>query len=247
MKRYGLYILDLDGTVYRGKEAVPGAPEAIRALLARGAHVRYVTNNSAARPEAVAAKLTALGATCEPEWVFSSGVAAAALCLERGLKRVYVLGEPDLEQTCRERGLIVTAEADAVIVGVCRTLTYQMILKAMRLIRGGAEFVATNRDATYPLENGEVEPGAGTMVAAVEVCSGRSPIVAGKPESGLILAAMESAGVGPESTLVVGDRLDTDIQAGLNAGCDTWLVLSGVTDSAPAGQASGRSLLDLLA
>jgi 4-nitrophenyl phosphatase len=238
--------LDLDGTVYRGREPVAGAVEAVHRFLAAGWPVRFVTNNSAANRAEVALRLQGWGIPCDPSWVMGSGPLAARHCLMRGHKRVACLGEPGLVAALTSAGLQVTLNnPSAIVVGIARHATYSDIAAAADLARGGAEFVATNLDATYPLEDGRLAPGAGALVAAVEVASGQRPRVLGKPETALIEWALEDLGIGPEELLVVGDRLDTDIECGRRAGCPTWLVLTGVESSVPAGQPGGATLLEL--
>lgn len=237
-----LAILDLDGTVYRGSEPIPGVAETIESLLSRGIAVRYLTNNSAARPVAVTEKLRAMGVTCEPDWVYGAGMAAARECRRRGVESVFLVGEPGLDETFAD----FRPGGDAVVVGICRRFSYELMSTSMQLIRDGALFIATNRDATYPREFGRFEPGAGAMVAAIETCSGVEPIVIGKPEPRMILDVMAEAGAASAETLVVGDRLDTDIAAGENAGCRTWLVLTGVETALPQGQPGSADLAGLL-
>ena len=247
MKPYGLYLLDLDGTVYRGNQVVPNAGQVVGELLRREAQVRYFTNNSAARPVQVSAILNHMGVPCKPEWVFSTGQLAARVCLDRGFRRVFVVGEEGLVQTLAQSRVPVGEDSpDAVVVGICRSFTYDMLDRAANYIRSGSAFIATNRDATYPLEAGRLQPGSGAIVAAIEVASGKQPEVLGKPFADLALLAIESAGVALADTLVVGDRLDTDIACGVAAGCDTFLVLTGVESAVPAGQAGGPDLKSLL-
>ena len=245
MKQYGLYLFDLDGTVYRGRQVVPHAGTVIAELLRRGAQVRYFTNNSAARPTQVSAILNHLGVPCKAEWAFSTGQLAAQAC--KGFREVFVVGEEALKQTLTEAGVTIgDKNPEAVVVGICRSLTYDLIDHASNFIRTGAAFIASNRDATYPLEGGRLQPGSGAIVAAIEVASGRVPLVLGKPDPALALMAIASAGALPSDTLVVGDRIDTDIACGTAAGCDTFLVLTGVESTVPVGLIGGADLRGLL-
>lgn len=247
MRQYPLYIFDLDGTIYRGREVLPFAGQVVTELLRRGAAVRYFTNNSAARPMQISAVLNHMGVPCKSEWVFGTGTLAASYCSDHGYRQVFMVGEPALGQTLADSGVdAVDDRPDAVVVGICRSLTYDLLDQAANFVRSGKPFVATNRDATYPLEKGRIQPGSGAIVAAIEVASGRAPILIGKPEPLLALKAMESAGVKAEETLVVGDRIDTDIVCGQKAGADTFLVLTGVESSVPNGQAGGPDLRSLL-
>ncbi|MBI1756886.1 MAG: HAD-IIA family hydrolase [Fimbriimonas ginsengisoli] len=300
MRGYRLYVLDLDGTLYRGERALPGAVDAVAELRRRGALVRFLTNNSALTRVAVATKLQQLGFQASPEETLTSGDGAARLLIERGLKSAFVVGDPGLAETLSAAGLTLfgplpldggesvssptavapaqavanareggqkrapqnsitlplpppikggvvgSAQPDAVVVGICRSLSYDLLDQAMNLILRGALFVATNRDATYPLEDGCLSPGAGAIVAALEACTGVSPVVVGKPEPTLILQLLEEIGVEPEAALVVGDRVETDLEAGRRAGCDTHLVLTGVTTEPHAGQGYSADLGGLL-
>lgn len=244
---YGLYAFDLDGTIYRGDEAIDGAAETVRALRDCGARVVYLTNNSAATPAGVTQKLEHMGIPCEPAWVYGTGPFAAQLCQQRGYRQVHVVGEPALHQTFAEAGLNpASRNPEAVVVGICRTLTYEMIAQAADLIRSGLPFIATNTDATYPMAGGRLQPGAGAVVAAIQTAAGRAPEVLGKPAPAMLLAAMKEAGVEPASTLMVGDRYETDILCGQAAGCETWLVTTGVVTDRPDGQPGGANLRELL-
>ncbi len=240
MNRYRLVVFDLDGTLYRGSEAVPHAVDAVLRLRDEGVLVRYATNNSAATREGTASKLRSMGYPAEPEEVYGSSHAAATLLNEQGMRSVFVVGEPGCIENLRASGVRVinapegraTPEsddaADAVVVGICRTFTYTLLDAALQQLLLDAALIATNRDATYPLEAGRLQPGAGSLVAAVETASGRMAKVAGKPERWMLDALLRDAGVRPEHTLVVGDREDTDIAFGRRAGCATAMVLTGV-------------------
>ena len=248
MKRYSLYLFDLDGTLYRGSEVVPHGPQVVQELYRDGAHIRYLTNNSAARRQEVHAKLAAMGYPCRPEWVAGTGYAAAEYCQRQEYSRVFVVGEPQLHQTMGEHGLAVSQgpEVDAVVVGVCRSFSYRLLDEALQCLLAGAAYVATNGDTTYPLEGGRLQPGAGALVAAVSACSGREPFTIGKPNPWMAHQCMQELGVEVHQTIMVGDRWETDIECGLRAGCDTFLVLTGITEQAPEGQLSGPDLRGLI-
>lgn len=238
MRRYPIYIFDLDGTLFRGDDPIPGAAGALSRLRTDGSAIRYLTNNSGLTREDYLKKLTRLGFEATLEEIYSSAVGAAKTLSSRGLSRAFVVGNPGLPATLREYGLQVVQEgAEAVVVGLCHGLSYSLLDQALQNLLQGAELFATNTDATYPLEGGQVCPGAGSIVAAVATCSGRTPIVIGKPNPYLIHLVLEEAGLTVADALVVGDRYDTDILAGQGAGCDTLLVLTGVTQSVPEGQA----------
>ncbi len=248
MKQYRLYVLDLDGTVYRGSEVIPFAADSINQLVERGSLVRYFTNNSAARPSLVSAKLVGMGVPCEPSWVYGTGPLAARACVEKGYRSVFVVGEMELKETLQDAGVPLNAvdDADCVVVGMCRQFSYQMLDRASAFVRAGAELIVTNRDATYPIEGGREQPGAGSIAAAVEVASGRFVTELGKPQTALLDWIFSDTGVSASETLVVGDRYETDIVCGLNAGCDVRLVLTGVTHDAREGVASIEDLRALV-
>lgn len=259
MKRYRAYFFDLDGTLYRGAEAVPHAVEVLSILRHEGVAIRFLTNNSGATPEGVAAKLEAMGMEAHPEEVLTSGMAAASYAKSAGLRRIFAIGEPGLVLLLRSEGLEVvnadgagivlpddTKGADAVVAGICRSFTYKLLNAALQQLLAGATFIATNPDPTYPIEGGALEPGAGSIVAAVRTCSGREPYIAGKPSPDMVRLAIESCRVEAAEALVVGDRADTDLAAGEAAGCPSVLVLTGVTVEAPEGQKTIADLRELL-
>jgi 4-nitrophenyl phosphatase len=241
MRRYPLYIFDLDGTLYRGSEVIPGAAETLAKLRQSGSLVRFLTNNSSQTPQAQAAKLTAMGIQASPDEITTSGMGAANYLANGGLRKAFVVGEPGLIEVLAARGIhsidMEETECNAVVVGICRTFTYDLLNHAMQWILRGAPFIATNPDSSYPLEGGRLIPGAGSIVASVQTASGAEPVMIGKPNPYLVQMILESAGVAPSEALVVGDRYETDILSGQAAGCDTLMVLTGVTRNAPADQA----------
>ncbi len=254
MKPYAAYIFDLDGTLYRGEAAIPGAVDTLAELRRRGAVIRFVTNNSSQTRAFYSEKLGRLGFEAEKGEIHSSATGTAVYLREQGLDSAFVVGMPGLVRTLGEGGAEVvnvggddhvTPEgrtARAVVVGICQELSYDLLNGAMQQIAGGARFIATNPDPTFPLEGSRIVPGAGSMVAAVQACSGTIPFVVGKPNPYLIELALAEAGIDPKDALAVGDRLDTDIESGRRAGCDTHLVLTGVEISAPPGQSFSPDL-----
>ena len=253
MKRYRLYILDLDGTLYRGSEPLPRAHETVQTLESSGAQIRYLTNNSGQTRHFYAEKLQRMGFDARPEWIYSSAIGAAKICNQEKLSPAFYVGDPGLRQTLEEYNVpVINAEhesaqpAKAVVAGICRTFTYGWLNAALQQILCGAKFIATNTDVTYPIEGGRVEPGAGAIVSAIQTASGVAPRVIGKPEPLLIRMIMRDAGISPAEVLVVGDRYETDILAGINAGVDTHLVLTGVTQRAPEGVSWSSDLAGLV-
>ncbi|MFE5568809.1 HAD-IIA family hydrolase [Amycolatopsis japonica] len=232
---YDAVLFDLDGTVYHGSKVVPGAPEALRALRDHGTAVRWVTNNASKAPAEVSAHLEALGLPATPEEVHTSSQAAAALLGERLPQGavVLVVGTDSLAAQIESVGLRTVREAGpdvaAVVQGHSPENTWAALAEACLAIRAGALWVATNVDATLPSERGLL-PGNGSMVAALRHATGAEPLVAGKPAPGLFTTAARDAGA--ERALVVGDRLDTDIEGAVAAGIDALCVLTGVADAA---------------
>ncbi|GAA0518657.1 HAD-IIA family hydrolase [Saccharopolyspora thermophila] len=232
---HDVVLFDLDGTVYRGGELVPGALEAIREVHRRGVTVRYVTNNASKSDSSVAEHLTGLGLTAAPTEVSTSAQAGAAVLaaqLPPG-SRVLVVGAPALVSEVDRVGLVPVRDlADdpvAVVQGHSTETAWRNLAEACLAIRGGALWVACNSDRTLPTERGEV-PGNGAMVAALQAATGQEPVVAGKPERPLLDRAVSSAGA--QAPLMVGDRLDTDIAGAVHAGMPSLMVLTGVSTAA---------------
>lgn len=230
---YRSFLLDLDGVIYRGDEPVPEAAEAVAGLRDLGRRVVFLTNNSARTPGQVAAKLETAGVPAPPEDVVTSAQATAvvveAAATDAGARTAYVVGERGIREALEGRGIEVLdgdpAEAGFVVVGWDRRADYERLRTASVLVRRGARLVATNDDPSYPAPGGELWPGAGALLAAVETASGRRAEVVGKPHRPLFDAAVARAGGGP--ALVVGDRIETDIAGAGAAGLDAALVLSG--------------------
>lgn len=246
MKRYRLYIFDMDGVLYRGSQVIPGAVETLRSLREDGAHVLFFTNNSSGTREHFAHRLRQMGFDAEPQDMLATAYGAAQY-IKSGSPSppcVFVVGENGLEEELRRAGAeVISSEGKAewVVVGICWRLTYALLDEAQWHIRQGARFVATNLDAVYPDEGGRLRPGAGSIVSAIATASGRQPeVVIGKPETWLVEMALKEWRVSPQEVLLVGDRLDTDIECGNRLGCDTALVLTGVTTDAEAHKGDVR-------
>ncbi|WP_225754385.1 HAD-IIA family hydrolase [Actinotalea sp. Marseille-Q4924] len=226
-------IFDLDGTVYRGGVLIPGAVEAIRALRDAGMRIVFVSNNPTATAGAYSEKLTAMGVATRPAEVLTSGgVAAEWLRLHRPDARVFVVGEESLIRELKDGGVVVVdgQEADVVLAAFDRTFDYAKWNTAFQALLGGALFAVTNPDVTCPVADGVVPDCAG-IVAALEVSTGRSvDVLIGKPSSVIAEAALERLGLGAEAVMIVGDRVETDVETGRRAGMQTALVLTGVTN-----------------
>jgi glycerol-1-phosphatase len=229
---YDLVILDLDGVVYLGTEPIPGAAEAIGRLHAGGRRVAYATNNAGRSPQEVAALLVSLGIEAGVDEVVTSPQAAGRLLAQRlpAKAPVLVVGSDALRAQIDAVGLTPVDDAEAAPVAVVQgygpEVGWRQLAEATVAIRGGALWVATNTDRTLPSPRGPL-PGNGSMVAALSTALDRTPdVIVGKPEPALFVEA--ATRVGARRPLVVGDRLDTDIEGAHRAGMDSVLVLTGV-------------------
>lgn len=241
-----VYVFDLDGVVYLGQTPVPYAAEAVRRLRAAGKQVYFLTNLSAQTRASCRDKLARVNGLDVPEAsIFTSAYASALYLKQRGAagRSVFVVGEQGFAQELAESGgLVPITEPDAVppedidyvVVGVDRQFTYDKLRYAHAAIaHGHAQFIAANRDTTFPTDRGEV-PGGGTLVAALVAATGREPITIGKPETLAYETILVEAGVPAARSVMIGDRLDTDIAVGRRVGARTVLVLTGLTTAAQA-------------
>lgn len=231
-------ILDMDGVLWQSNEPIGNLPAIFENITERGLKVTLATNNSTRTAEQHLEKVNSFGVDLSVDQVLSSSMATAALMKENFPNGgdLYVVGHEGLTEALKAKGFDIFQEAEvpekplAVVAGIDWEITYEKIANATLLIRKGAPFYGTNPDITYPTPRG-LMPGAGTILAAIQTSSGVEPTVAGKPKPYLLQLAMRRMGASPEETLMVGDRLTTDILGGHNAGCNTALVLSGVTKS----------------
>jgi glycerol-1-phosphatase len=234
-EHYDAALLDLDGVVYLGVGPIPGAAGALAEAARRGMKRAYVTNNASRTPHAIAAQLRGMGVQATATDVVTSAQAAAHLLADRlpAGSAVLVVGGTGLRLAIRDRGLRpVTAAADrplAVVQGYSHDISYGLLAEAALAIEAGACYVATNMDATLPTPRGP-QPGNGSLVQVLVHSTDTSPIVAGKPEPPLHEESVQR--VGAVRPLVVGDRLDTDIEGAVRGGTDSLLVLTGVTEPA---------------
>jgi glycerol-1-phosphatase len=234
---YDVGLLDLDGVVYLSGTAIPGAAEALRKADAAGMRLAYVTNNAFRTPAAIAALLTSFGVPAAQEDVVTSAQAAARLLAERlpAGAPVLVIGGSGLRMALRERGLRpVSTAADhplAVVQGYSPDVSYSMLAEGSLAVAAGALFVGSNGDLTLPSRRGR-QPGNGSLLQVIATATGVRPLVAGKPEPPLHNESVLRTGA--RHPLVVGDRLDTDIEAAHRVDADSMLVLTGVTGPAEA-------------
>ena len=228
---YDVLLLDLDGVVYIGGAPIPGAPEALRRAKRGGAHLAYVTNNASRTPAAVAALLSGMDVPAAPQDVVTSAQAAARLLADKlpPKSKVLVIGSTGLRLAVSERGLIPVSTAVesplAVVQGFAPGVDYSAFAEGFLAVKAGALFVATNADSTLPSPRG-TQPGNGSLLRVIAHATGVDPLVAGKPEPPLHRESVIRTGA--RHPLVIGDRLDTDIEAAYNTGTDSLLVLTGV-------------------
>ena len=234
--RYDALLFDLDGVLYRGDEAVPGAAATLADLRAEGRRIVFVTNNSARTPAQVADKLTQHGFEASVEEVVTSALVTAEILAARGGGTAFVVGEEGIREALASAGIeLMDGEpdvADHVVVGWDREVTYAKLRTASLLIQRGADLVATNADPSFPAPDG-FWPGAGAILAVLTTTTGVEAEVVGKPHPPLLRSALRRSG--GEHPLVIGDRLETDIAGAAALGWDSLLVLSGVTSREQAG------------
>jgi HAD superfamily hydrolase (TIGR01457 family) len=231
MLPFTTYLIDLDGVIYRGNELLPGAKEFIAWLDEHHKKYLFLTNNSFASEEQILGKLKNLGIVTDAQHLLGAGQAAVQNIARRFPGgTVYLVGEQPMQELLQSYHLktvpLDADQADVVLVGLDRNFDYKKLTHAVHAVRGGAAFIAINRDPLLPIPGGLI-PGCGAMVAAIEASSDRSPEVVGKPEPMLLQEAMRLLNSTPDETVMIGDSLDVDIKGGKAAGTHTLLVLSG--------------------
>jgi 4-nitrophenyl phosphatase len=230
LKQYEGYLIDLDGTMYRGKERILEACHFVQVLHKKGIPYLFVTNNSSRTPDQVAEKLRQFDIPTEDHQVFTTSQATANYIFEqKSDASVYIVGEEGIQHALTEKGLTIKEDhPDFVVMGIDRSISYEKLAIACIAVRNGATFISTNGDIAIPTERGLL-PGNGSLTSVVAVSTEVSPIFIGKPEKIIMEQALKAIGTSPEKTLMIGDNYHTDILAGINAGLDTLLVHTGVT------------------
>lgn len=230
------FVFDLDGVIYRGEQPLPGAADTIDSLRRLGHQVYFFTNNSTQTRTTYADKLRRMGIPVDEDHVMTSAYATALYLQDRGVRTgtAYVVGEEGPKVELRAIGLKiaedgVSEKVDFVVVGLDREFSYEKLFHAQQAIFRGAKFIATNTDTTFPLEEGLLAPGGGSLVAAIQAATGAKPTIIGKPATPAMLEILRLAHATSADTVMVGDRLDTDILAGKAIGATTVLVMTGVT------------------
>lgn len=225
-------VMDMDGVLWRGDQMLPGVGEFFSFLNGRGLPFVLATNNSSKTPGDYVAKLSGMGIDGVREnQIVTSGTATVDYLLAHypaGIP-IHVVGGAGLKTLVSSAGFVLgDTDARVVVVGIDVNLTYETVKRAMRLIRAGADFIGTNGDLTIPIADG-LAPGAGSILAAIAASAGKQPLVIGKPNKPSFEAALHIVGSSPEATLMIGDRLDTDIQGAQAAGLRAAVVLTGIT------------------
>lgn len=227
------YLIDMDGVLVKGKALIPGADHFIDKLRKTDTKFLILTNNPLYTQRDLEYRLRSSGLNVPAENIFTSAMATARfLQSQRPNGTAFVIGETGLTQALHDVGYVQTDTApDYVVLGEVNSYNFEVITKAVRLINDGALFIATNPDNTGPIESGIV-PATGAMAALIEKATGKAPFFVGKPNPLMMRTAMRYLGVHSENTVMVGDRMDTDVVAGVMSGLETILVLSGVSSMA---------------
>lgn len=224
------YLIDMDGVLVRGSQPVPGANEFIGRLRASGARFLVLTNNPLYTPRDLAARLERIGLEVPAESIYTSALATAQfLKYQHPNGSAYVIGDVGLTTALYDAGYIITDhDPDYVVVGETTSLSYERLTMACRYIAAGARFVATNPDVSGPGDGGMV-PACGAIAAFIAAATGVKPYFVGKPNPLMMRTALRTIGAHSEESVMIGDRMDTDIIGGTESGLQTILVLTGVT------------------
>jgi len=230
IKKQKHFLIDMDGVLIRGNTIVPGADRFIQRLMEHERKFLVLTNNSRFTPRDLSHHLMTIGLSIPPEQIFTSARATASFIKrQKPNGTAFVIGESGLTTAVHAADYIITeVNPDYVILGETTNYNFESLTKAIRLIAGGARFIATNPDPSGPSETGIV-PGAGAVAALLERATGRKPFFLGKPNPFMMRTALNYLQVHSEDTMIIGDRMDTDVEAGLLSGMETILVLSGIT------------------
>jgi len=227
------FIVDMDGVIYHGNRLLPGVPEFLQWLRASGKQFLFLTNSSERSPRELQQKLARLGLEVGAEHFYTSALATAAfLASQKPGGSVFAIGEAALLNALYDAGFTMNeVNPDYVVVGESNNYTYDRITRAVRLVLGGAKLIGTNPDLTGPTEAGLV-PATGALLAPIELATGCKAYYVGKPNPLIMRHALKKLGCTREETVIIGDRMDTDIIAGIESEIETVLVLTGVTTEA---------------
>jgi NagD protein len=233
------FIIDMDGVIYHGNRLLRGAAELVAWMRGSDKRFLFLTNSSERSPAELSQKLARLGIEVEAEHFYTSALATAGfLAAQKPGGTAYVIGEPGLTNALYGAGYTMNnVNPDYVVIGESRSYSFESIETAVRLVFGGARLVGTNPDLSGPSEDGII-PACGSLVAPIELTTGKKAYFVGKPNPLMMRHALRRLGATREETAIIGDRMDTDIIAGIEADIETILVLSGVTDREEIGRFS---------
>jgi 4-nitrophenyl phosphatase len=233
-------ILDMDGVIWRADAPIGDLAEIFARIEARRLKYVFATNNGTKTPEQYVERLASFSVDVKPSQVVTSALGVAYMLEQKYPKgtKVFMIGEDGIRTALEEKGFEVlsvdnASDAKVVVVGIDRGITFDKMREATLLVRNGVPFYATNPDKTFPTPRGEI-PGAGAWISVITTATEIEPTIAGKPFPFMMELSLELLGTKKEETLVVGDRLETDIAAGQTVGCKTALVLSGVSTKSQA-------------
>ncbi len=251
-------ILDMDGVIWKADAPIGDLAATFKRIRERGLKFVFATNNGTKTPEEYRKKLSGLGVEIDSAQVVTSAMAIAFMLAAKYSRetKIFMIGEEGIRVALEEKGFEILSvedapQAQAFVMGIDRTINFQKVVEATLLVRAGIPFYTTNTDRTFPTQRGEI-PGSGAWISVIQTATGVEPIIAGKPYPYLMDLSLERLGSKKEETLVVGDRLETDIAAGQSVGCMTALVLSGVStkeqanDWKPAPNIIAESLSELI-
>ena len=225
------FICDMDGVIYHGDRLLPGVPEFVDWLYREDKRFLFLTNASGRAPKELQQKLERMGLDVDESHFYTSALATAHfLATQSPGCSAYIIGAPGLFNALYDVGVTTNnIDPEYVVVGETSNYNYESVCKAVSLVRAGAKLVGTNPDMTGPTENGII-PACRALIAPIELATGRTAYYIGKPNPLMMRTGLHMLGMRPEDAVIIGDRMDTDIVAGVETGLDTVLVLSGVTD-----------------
>ncbi len=245
LENFDLFLLDMDGVIYKGSQPIPGSVDAIKLLYSRNKKIIFLTNNPSGSEVAYKRKLQSMGIKAGSDQIITSVKSLCHYLTGRigniKSRSAYVIGSRHLKSSVAKTKIkLLSPEADRadyVIMGGHADFNYNEVLHASRFIRNGAKLIATNRDPYYPSEHG-FSPGTGALLSSIEISGGKKALITGKPEKYIFQLSLKLTGIRKNRVVIIGDSLNTDILGGVNYGIHTVLTLSGVTDKKELRQSS---------
>lgn len=229
MSSYKGYLIDLDGTVFKGRDVIPSAKIFIQKLISKKLPYVFITNNSALTSENLVTRLAEMGILATKNQILTSSIATAKYIKQTSTNpKCFMIGEVGLQNSLEAEGIDITNEdVTHVVMGIDREITYEKLALAADFVRKGASFISTNKDLSIPSHDG-VKPGNGAFTSVVSLSSGVEPLFIGKPAKSMINIGLDMLNCSAEETLLIGDNYFTDIKGGIEAGVDTAFVLTGI-------------------